>query len=709
MRYERLHPRSRCRRRSSRGSRAACSRCVPVGRAVPSGETHSASRARRRRRSTRRSPRRADRHRGRFLRTKVPRSRAGRQAARAGVARVRRELAGARSVSSARTVSARARRRAARSHPPAAPAAPRPSAVPAPAAPSPSRTPSSSPRTVRNGTDRMDRRSASARLRPRARTRAPGAPRASRSSCSASRRAPRPSPDRSGTARARAASRRASRSTAPPARSTPRPRPDAAHPARPRSTRGSSGPARAPSSSPPRASGSPRRRARRAPRAAAGPCTFPARRRPGTRPTGAPAAARGPGSLPGRGRCKRARRGPSLVLPTTRAAAGNLRSAGSGSPPHYDRASGMAYSLDPKRFVQHVGSWLESKGPEADVVVSCRVRLARNVEGYPFVLRLEDDKARELGTRVRDVLLEQRIDGETIWVGMEEAPPILKLLLRERYLVSRDLAPNDPRLAARPGRGVAFGENERLAVMVNEEDHLRLQSLSAGYSLAEAFARVRDLDQALERELSFAVDPQFGYLTGCPTNVGTGLRASVMLHLPALGLVKSELEKVIVAAQRTGLAVRGMYGEGSRAAGDFYQVSNQITLGRSEEQLLEDLKALVPAIVRFERDLRTLLANERKAALQDRIQRSQGLLRTARALQTDQALAHLSTLRLGLELDLLTEPKLALLNQLGVQVQKGHVQALAQGEQTATSLVEASERDRMRASLLRTRLGARGA
>src|SRR5262249_46516530 len=146
-------------------------------------------------------------------------------------------------------------------------------------------------------------------------------------------------------------------------------------------------------------------------------------------------------------------------------------------------------------------------------------------------------KARELADRAREALVDQRIDGETIWVGMEEATPIVKLLLRERYLVSRDLAPSDPRLAARPGRGVAFGEQEQLAVMVNEEDHLRLQSLSSGYSLHEAFERVRDLDQALERDLSFAVDPTLGYLTGCPTNVGTGLRASVMVHLPALGLV----------------------------------------------------------------------------------------------------------------------------------------------------------------------------
>ncbi len=365
--------------------------------------------------------------------------------------------------------------------------------------------------------------------------------------------------------------------------------------------------------------------------------------------------------------------------------------------------------IDLRKFAERVGSWLGSTGPESDVVVSCRVRLARNVDGLPFVARMDATQAEDLCARLREELIAARLDGETQWVSMSEASPLLRIVLRERHLVSRDLAPSEDGQASLPGRAVAFGASETIAAMVNEEDHLRLQALASGFDLDRAWLRAQELDQLLEAHVPFAHTRTLGYLTGCPTNVGTGLRASVMLHLPALSLVRAELEKVFAAAQRTGLAVRGMYGEGSRAAGDFYQVSNQITLGRSEEQLLEDLKALVPAIVRFERDLRTLLASERKAALQDRIQRSQGLLRTARALQTDQALAHLSTLRLGLELELLTEPKLALLNQLGVQVQKGHVQALAPGEQQATSLVEASERDRMRASLLRARLGARGA
>jgi protein arginine kinase len=335
------------------------------------------------------------------------------------------------------------------------------------------------------------------------------------------------------------------------------------------------------------------------------------------------------------------------------------------------------------------------------VVVSGRVRLARYVVGYPFVQRLVDAPARSLAGRLTEARLAPRIDGETIWVGMEDAQPLVKLLLRERYLVSRDLAPADPRLAARPGRGVAFGENETLAVMVNEEDHLRLQSLSPGYSLEEAFARVRDLDRALEGDLSFAVSPDLGYLTGCPTNVGTGLRASVMMHLPALGMVRSELEKVIVAAQRTGLAVRGMYGEGSRAAGDFYQVSNQVTLGQSEEELIAELEQLVPCIVAFERKVREVLYQEQRSVLEDRVRRSYGMLRTARSLATDVALLHLSNVRLGVLLGILGGIALADLAQVAVQIQKAHVHVLA-GD-GGGRLAEATERDKQRAAFLRRR------
>jgi protein arginine kinase len=247
---------------------------------------------------------------------------------------------------------------------------------------------------------------------------------------------------------------------------------------------------------------------------------------------------------------------------------------------------------------------------------------------------------------------------------------------------------------------VAFGDSETLSVMVNEEDHLRLQAMSSGFDLRGALDRAVAFDRALERRVAFAHNEEFGYFTCCPTNVGTGLRASVMMHLPALAMVRKELEKVFAAAQRTSLAVRGLYGEGSRAVGDFYQISNQVTLGRTETQLVEELEQLIPVIVRFERSVRNQLLAEQRRTLEDRVVRSYGLVRAARSMDTDKALEHLSNLRLGHYLNLLSELKPQELNRLRVQIQKGHVAALS-ARSGEPELLEPTERDKLRAGLLR--------
>lgn len=358
------------------------------------------------------------------------------------------------------------------------------------------------------------------------------------------------------------------------------------------------------------------------------------------------------------------------------------------------------------RWATHMGAWMRSAGPDSDVVLSCRVRLARNIEGYPFVARLDEARAQDLAERSLAVLAELALSGETRIVRMRDAAPLLRLMLRERHLISRDLAPSEDGTHALPGRAVAFGADETVSVMVNEEDHLRIQALSGGFQLGLAWQRAQELERRLETALPISFHEELGWLTACPTNVGTGLRASVMLHLPALGMVKTELEKVFQAASRTGLAVRGLYGEGSRAVGDFYQISNQITLGRSEEALVSDLEALVQKIITFERRLRQWLLEEQRAALRDRVSRSIGLLRTARAMPTEAALAHLSHVRLGAQLEMLEAPPREALNALVIQVQKAHVQALFQ-EQGGEGLLETSERDRLRATLLRQRLAER--
>jgi protein arginine kinase len=362
-------------------------------------------------------------------------------------------------------------------------------------------------------------------------------------------------------------------------------------------------------------------------------------------------------------------------------------------------------SFDPVRFASRVASWLVPGDEDGDVVVSCRVRLARNVSGYPFVTKLSDERAVELCERLKPDLGAVRTDGRMHWVGIAEASSLVRLLLRERHLVSRDLAPSGDERNPQPGRAVAFSDSERVSVMVNEEDHLRLQSMAQGMNLSEAWERAQALDREIEQRVPYAVAESFGYLTCCPTNVGTGLRASVMLHLPSLALVPSEIEKVFTAANRTGLAVRGLYGEGSRAIGDFYQISNQVTLGRSEEDLIDEIRELVPSVVRFERTVRAELLKGKRKELVDRVQRSLGLMRTSRAMPTDGALAHLSNLRLGCVLGMCDGVSLEQLAQLRVQIQKAHLQVILQRD-PAAELVDPTERDRLRAEFLRRSFAA---
>jgi protein arginine kinase len=356
--------------------------------------------------------------------------------------------------------------------------------------------------------------------------------------------------------------------------------------------------------------------------------------------------------------------------------------------------------VDPLRFAERVPSWLIPQGVDSDVVVSCRVRLARNVAGRPFVTKLSDERAAELAGELRPELVRLKLDGEMLWTSIAEAPVVWRLLLRERHLVSRDLAPSSEERPAQQGRAVAFSRSERLSVMINEEDHLRLQSMASGFQLEDAWERAKELDRVLEQAIPYAFADTYGYLTCCPTNVGTGLRASVMLHLPALAMAPSEIEKVFTAASRTGLAVRGLYGEGSRAIGDFYQISNQVTLGRSEEDLIGELHELVPAILKFERSVRAELHRTHKRAIEDRVRRSHGLLRTSRAMPTDGALAHLSNLRLGQVLGIFSEVPLDTLARLRVQIQKAHLQTLLKREVEA-DLLDPTERDRLRAEFLR--------
>lgn len=349
--------------------------------------------------------------------------------------------------------------------------------------------------------------------------------------------------------------------------------------------------------------------------------------------------------------------------------------------------------------------WLRAQGPATDVVMSSRVRLARNLANVPFVNRATRAQRQDVLARVRECVAGGVLGPAVTWSDLHRASSLERSLLVERHLISQQHARG--RQPGRTGgadepRAVAFTvPDERVALMVNEEDHLRLQVITAGLDLGGAYARAREIDEALESELTFAFSPRFGYLTACPTNVGTGIRLSVMVHLPGLRLT-GNLDKVRHAAADMSLAVRGFYGEGSEAAGDLYQISNQTTLGRTEEALLSQIEGrIIPRIVEYERAARRTLLTRQRTELEDRVFRALGTLTHARLITTEEAMQMLSLLRLGCVLGLVEGVDVAVVHRLFLLVQPAHVQ------QAVGQELDQDRRRGARASLLRTHLGRR--
>jgi protein arginine kinase len=343
-------------------------------------------------------------------------------------------------------------------------------------------------------------------------------------------------------------------------------------------------------------------------------------------------------------------------------------------------------------LLPNLGEWLRGTGPESDVVVSTRIRLARNVVNYPFTNRANAPQKAEIAGRGKEAIAAAGLPYRLDFLDVSGLPPLDRQFLVERQLISRELA------AVLDGpRGVAFDEKESVSVMVNEEDHLRLQVLRSGFSLDEAWQDIDRLDDALEARLTYAFHPQFGYLTACPTNVGTGMRASVMLHLPALGLTK-QIDKVFRALQKINLAVRGLHGEGSRAFGDLYQISNQVTLGKSEPKVLNEIREVIQTILQYERQARQALVRERKQAEQDRVARAIGTLGSATMITSEETMELLSAVRLGIHLRLLDDVPATTVNQLFIHTQAAHLQKLM-GQP-----LDGEERNAARAKYLRSKL-----
>ncbi|MEH7108936.1 protein arginine kinase [Bacillus sp. JJ1764] len=343
-------------------------------------------------------------------------------------------------------------------------------------------------------------------------------------------------------------------------------------------------------------------------------------------------------------------------------------------------------------FNQAVSSWMSEEGPDSDIVLSSRIRLARNLEEFNFPTIFSHEEAKQVIQILEETLKKSNPPGfnHMNFLKMNEIQPLQKRVLVEKHLISPHLA-EDASYGA-----VLLSENEEVSIMINEEDHIRIQCLFPGLQLTEALKAANEIDDWLEHNLQFAFDEKYGYLTSCPTNVGTGLRASLMMHLPGLVLTQ-QINRIIPAINQLGFVVRGIYGEGSEALGNIFQISNQITLGKSEEDICLDLMGVASQLISQERSAREALQKTSNIQLEDRVFRSLGILTNSRIIESKEAAKCLSDVRFGIDLGYITHLSKNILNELMILTQPGFLQQYAGGP------LRPYERDIRRATLIRER------
>ncbi len=331
--------------------------------------------------------------------------------------------------------------------------------------------------------------------------------------------------------------------------------------------------------------------------------------------------------------------------------------------------------------------WIEN-GPKSDVVLSSRVRLARNFSDIPFP-QMNPAGLENVVDSVYNALKKCAVNFKRIDMGKESMAD--KQFMVEKHLIS-------PALASKEKNASAFvSEDESMSIMVNEEDHIRIQSMASGFDLDKAYETADLIDRVIEETVDYAYSKKYGYLTSCPTNTGTGMRASVMVHLPALCITKN-MGKIINSVSKFGIAVRGLYGEGSEAAGNIFQISNQITLGLSEKETINNLKSVVESIIEREQQLRINLREENIIKLADRVWRSYGILKNAQLLSGDEFLRLASDVRLGVSLDIIGNLDTEVLNELTSTLQAAGIIKEAGKE------LSPEQRDFERAKIVRARL-----
>lgn len=336
-----------------------------------------------------------------------------------------------------------------------------------------------------------------------------------------------------------------------------------------------------------------------------------------------------------------------------------------------------------------MSKWYTSVGTEADTVVSTRIRLARNIAGIPFPSRMNSEQLNQVNTAVRDALFsDSELKDKFRFIEMDSLSDIEAMSLAERHIISIEFA------KSRNGKALLLSDDEAVSIMICEEDHIRIQVMRAGLALDEAYIEADRIDDILSRQLNFAFNRRLGYLTGCPTNLGTGLRASLMLHLPALEACGS-INKLAATINKIGLTIRGTYGEGSKAVAAMYQLSNQVTLGISEQAAINNLKSIAVQTISQERSVRQSLDPD---LIEDSAFRALGTLRYARILSNDEFMDLISRVRLGISMGIIKDVPLTAVSEILNNVGPACIQ------EAAGKLLEPAERDKLRAKSVRERL-----
>jgi protein arginine kinase len=343
-------------------------------------------------------------------------------------------------------------------------------------------------------------------------------------------------------------------------------------------------------------------------------------------------------------------------------------------------------------FINNTGQWLKGTGAFSNIVMSSRIRLARNLTKKPFPNKARKKELNDIMTEVQAAIEGIPFFKRSVFFKINELDNVDKQFLIERHLMSHEHASNPE------GKALVVSEEEVLSVMINEEDHLRIQVMQSGFNLDETWKIADSIDDALSQVLDFAYSLHWGYLTACPTNTGTAMRGSVMLHLPALVMTK-QINKVLAAISKLSFASRGFYGEGTQASGNFYQISNQVSMGHSEEDVLQNINGLIRQVIEQEEQARQALLVQNKPMLEDKIFRSYGILKNAHIISSQETVELLSMVRLGVDLEVVKDVDRNAINELFIMIQPAHLQKI-EGKK-----LSASERDTKRASLIREKIG----